>query len=273
MKREVLKKKKFWLVILCALLFAVLNAYLYNVGQSVSATCEQEIARETDPETLYLLGDYYFTVKEVYNIDCARLAFTKALKQGGPFSAWLLHQSGRIDFLQSRYGDAIYKFEQEINLFGEEIPNVYYMLGLTYAFMAMDHGKPEAWIESEKQFKKYLEFDPSSPWAHTDLSWVLYSQEKFSEMEEVTTEGLSSHKFHPWLLNMHGLALMNQGEYLEALSFFEKAEDEAFSLTPEQWGIAYPGNDPRLYEVGLEEFRSAITTNIEIVLEHINIGE
>jgi len=169
-----------------------------------------------------------------------------------------------IDFLEGKSVAAIHKFNKQIEYFGDESPNVYYMLGLTYGYKARQSEAKRDWQHAEENFKKFLEFHPESPWTRTDLSWVYFSQGKYEEMVPVLEEGLEYEPEHPWLLNMYGLALLNTGERELANQYFLQAAIEADKLKIEDWGKAYPGNDPRVWEQGLSEFKEAIWRNIEI---------
>ena len=63
----------------------------------------------------------------------------------------------------------------------------------------------------------------------------------------------------------YGVALLNLDEYENALTALLEAKDLASRMTPEMWGSAYTGNDPIIYQTGLEEMRRNIDENIEIV--------
>ncbi len=221
----------------------------------------------TDPFTL---GEYYFNsnneVDGHYDLKLARQYYTQAIDQGSDEkSVW--YQLGRIDFLEGKYDAAIFKFEKQISLHGDAIPNVYYMKGLAYGYKARKLGEEEGWSKAEESFKKYLEFEPDSPWVRTDLSWVYFSQGKFVEMLPVLEDGLLDEPYNPWLLNMHGLALLNTGNKNEAREQFLQAKEYASYLEPAEWGRIYPGNDPAAWEQGLAEFRSLIEKNLNLSTE------
>ena len=142
------------------------------------------------------------------------------------------------------------------------------MLGLTYGYRAKEGGNEDDWNESEASFRKYLEFNPTSPWARTDLSWVLFSEGKYEEMKPVLEEGLVHHPKHPWLLNMYGLALLNTGEHERAHAYFMDAYTYLRAYSAEDWGSAYPGNDPRIWGEGLDEMKKAVKHNLEITAKN-----
>ncbi len=222
------------------------------------------------PTDHFALGQYYFNVENDshghYDLAKARTEYSAALAEESTTNPMLWYQLGRIDFLEGRYISALYKFNKQIEYFGDEIPNVHYMLGLTFAYKAEQSNDVAEWQNAENSFKKYLEFDSESPWAHVDLSWVYFSQGKYEEMVPVLEEALLKNPDHPWLLNMYGLALLNTERKQEAEEVFEHAGREANKLTRDDWGRAYPGNNPAEWQQGLDSFRQAIRQNILLVV-------
>ena len=225
---------------------------------------------ELEPEELsyFELGQYYFNQGDspdgAYDLIKARDNFQKAIAEDPDGNSVVWHQLGRINFLEGRFDDAIYSFKKQLQYFGDEVPNVYYMLGLTYGFMARGSQDEELWRLAAENFLKYLEYDPQSPWAKVDLAWVYFAQDRYEEMLPLLETGLFDHPDNPWLLNMYGLALMNTGENKIAHEQFTRALEQAEALTAEDWGLSYPGNDPKLWPVGLAEFRKAIAKNKDL---------
>lgn len=215
------------------------------------------------------LGQYYFNHGDkadgAYDLKKAREYFEIAIEEDPAAHSLLWYQLGRIDFLEGRFNAAIYKFEKQIEYFKDEVPNVYYMLGLSHGYLARETLDSKEWKQAERFFQTYLGYDPRSPWAHVDLAWAYFSQGKFETMKAVMNEAIQYHPDNPWVLNMYGLALLNTGERAQAREAFLEAQAEAEELTPETWGKVYPGNDPELWEVGLEEFKSLIEANLALV--------
>lgn len=216
----------------------------------------------TDP---FLRGEYYFNhdadAKGPYDLEKAREAYMEALEMDPKGNARTWYQLGRIDFIEGKFISALYKFEKQIEYFNDQIPNVYYMIGLTYGFKAGVTGSEEDWEAAAEGFKTYLTYEPESPWARTDLSWVYFSQGDYARMLPVLEDGLVMYPDHPWLLNMYGLALFNTGERARAHEIFVHAAQEAEKLTTSDWGRAYPGNNPNEWEAGLRSFEEAIQKN------------
>lgn len=221
-----------------------------------------------DIDSSSLLGDYYFNhgpdADGTYDLVQARAYYEKALRESPQGNNWTWYQLGRIDFLEGKFDGALYKFGKQIEYFGNDLPAVYYMVALTHGYRARTWGREEDWLLAAENFQRYLEFDPTSPWARTDLAWVYFAQGRYEDMKEPLQVGLETNPDNPWLLNMYGLALLNTGEREEAKSYLEKAKAAAQRLTAEEWGRSYPGNDPAAWRRGLEEFRAAIQKNLNL---------
>lgn len=214
------------------------------------------------------LGQHYFNVGDKvdgeYDLKKAANYYEKAVSASSTANLLAWYQLGRIEFIQGHFDEAIEKFNAQTTYFGDELPNVYYMLGLTYGYKAQQTNDQSDWQKSEAAFKKFLEYSPDSPWAIVDLSWVYFSQGKITEMKPLLEHGLISHPNHPWLHNMYGLALLNSGEGEQAKVQFQTALTNAESLTEEEWGRAYSGNSPADWGKGLDSFIAAIKKNLAL---------
>ena len=222
----------------------------------------------TEPRAL---GDYYFSgnngQESVYDLKQARHYYELALTEGLDKDPTLWYQLGRIDFLEGSFTDALYKFEQQLKYFPTGTYRVYYMIGLTHGYQAKETKRAADWLAAEAGFIKFLEFDPSSPWARTDLAWIYFAQGKFAKMKPLLELGLVLQPNHPWLLNMYGLYLVNTGHPAEALTYYDRALANAEALTETEWGSAYPGNNPLFWGDGLTEFRDVINYNRSLVTD------
>jgi len=115
-------------------------------------------------------------------------------------------------------------------------------------------------------FKKFLEWDPINWAIYNDLAWVYFSQGNYAKVVDMAKQGLELFPDNPWLLNMHGVGLMNLGMKEEAHDQFTKALKKASLLTVDDWHTAYPGNHPDVAEKGLSEMRKSIKENINLVV-------
>jgi tetratricopeptide (TPR) repeat protein len=219
-------------------------------------------------ESDFVLGQYYFNHDDSpegpYDLKKAQFFYERAIAKSPRENPILWYQSGRVDFIEGRFDQALLKFGKQIEFFGDEIPNVYYMTGLTYAYRARASGSEEDWLKAEVDFKKAVDFFYEAPWPYVDLAWVYFSQGKFSQMLPVLEKALSLESNNPWLLNMYGLALLNTGDVALAHEYFVFAQEEAGKLTVQDWGKSYPGNNPSDWGRGLAEFRSLIAKNVTL---------
>lgn len=212
------------------------------------------------------IGQYYFNHDDnpsgPYDIVKAQEYYEKEIAQNPTGNNLVWYQSGRIDFINGDFTAALEKFDTQIEHFGDTVHNVYYMIGLTYGYKARASGNADDWKRAEEAFLKFIDFSPQAPWSRVDLAWIYFSQGKYADMIPVLEGGLEYRPDNPWLLNMYGLALLNTGEKEKAKEQFYAARDGAALLTTEDWGKAYPGNNPDAWEQGLLEFRHIIDRNI-----------
>lgn len=213
-------------------------------------------------------GQYYFNADEdpsgPYDLEKARQAYSEAIMASSTENVLAWYQLGRIDFIEGKFDSALAKFAKQQKYFGDTVPNVYYMIGLTYGFKARLTDDPEDWQKGIEAFERYITFEPVVPWPRVDLSWIYFSQGRFEEMIPILEEGLNYSPENPWLLNMYGLALLNTGKNEEALSTFRLADTYVSAVTEERWGKSYPGNNPSDWGAGLASFKDVIKKNIEL---------
>jgi tetratricopeptide (TPR) repeat protein len=258
--------------------FYILGTCVALGGFALAAFLASVPAGETDPapeqeytfssSTSYFeRGEYYFNtngeVDGPYDRERARFFYQKAIKEGEE-DELLWYQLGRLDFLDGDYASAIERFNTQIELYGDTVPNVYYGLGLVYGFMGSENKIEADLWKGVEYFKTFQSLEPNSPWVRVDLSWVLFELKEFEQMIPLLEEGLEDYPDNPWLLNMYGLALMNTGHRAQAIEVFEQSLVGAKQLTVEEWGQAYSGNNNASWEAGLEQFIFAIEKNIEI---------
>lgn len=237
----------------------------FLVFQSAREHADSAVHGITDP---FQRGQYYFNYENSpdgpYDLEKARHYYEEAIRASSTQYAFAWYQLGRIDFLEGEFNAAIYNFNKQVEHFGDATPSVYYLLGLTYGYKASERDNARDWAKAEQGFLDYLAYDPESPWARTDLAWVYFAQGKYEEMLPVLEKGLEIHPEHPWLLNMYGLAFLNLGAYEKAHRTLLEAQTFAAEVTVEDWGQAYPGNDPARWHEGLAEFNYLIQKNIDI---------
>lgn len=192
-----------------------------------------------------------------YNLFLADLSFRTALVLDSQApDAW--HQRARIAFLAGNFDAARRLINRQLEVHGDELMASYYIRGLI-------EGYAKNYSDAERDFSRFIAWDPGNWAAHNDLAWVYFAQGKYAEAKEEAARGLSSNPTNPWLLMTHAMARFNLGERDGVLEELERAKSHADGLTPSGWGRAYPGNDPASAARGLEAFRASIAANIDLV--------
>lgn len=254
------------LLVIASVLVAGFITFIYEhffqVEASMGIGCDEDFSNVVEFDEAMTIGNGYFGEGPTYNIFCAKLAYTRALSIDSGRDPMPWYQLGRIHFIQGDFPQAIHRLDTVIERYGTTtIPNVHYMLGLTYGYRAHETGSGEDWLEAEKEFSEYNRLAPLSAWSRVDLAWVLFSQKKYEEMKAPLEEALFNHPQNPWVLNMYGLAQLNTGDKVGAKESFVKAERSLVEMSAEAWGQVYPGNDPARWEAGLEEMKELVKKN------------
>jgi tetratricopeptide (TPR) repeat protein len=206
-------------------------------------------------EVLFYLGSRHLGGGGRYDLLSSERYLTSA-ERIDP-SLYLVHyQLARVYFLTTRYTLALNEVNKEI----KNSPNFsrnYYLRGLIYGY---DKKLPEA----ASDFEEFINREPDEWAGYNDLAWILFQLGDYRGVKESMEQILVSVR-NAWLLNAYGVALLNLGELEAAHNAFTEARELASRMSPEEWGTAYIGNDPRIYGTGLEEMRRNIDENLERV--------
>ena len=211
------------------------------------------------PSIDYKLGNIFFgQVPRLYNLTLAQLFFTHASYPplGKPYP-YAHHQLSRTYFISGNLNIALSEAKKELEMYPENTAT-YYILGLTYGFMNMEE-------EAIDAFSQFIQYNPDSWAAKNDKAWLQFRIGDIDGSLKTMKSAVLSHGDNPWVLNTYGTLLINKKRYREAGVILEKALAYAKMMTEEEWGNAYPGNDPRIYKVGLQAMISSIQGNLAIV--------
>jgi len=213
------------------------------------------------PSTHKRIGDIFFGgVSKLYNVNLAQFFFTYAAYPPlGKPASYAHHQLSRTYFIKGNLERSVEEAYKEIEVYPEHW-NTHYVLALTLGYMNREEEAIEA-------FGKFLEYKPESWAARNDRAWLQFRIGDIDGALE-TMEPVASYIDNPWVQNTYGTLLLNKKQYGEARIAFEHAQRGANALTEEMWGIAYPGNDPRVYADGLRAMRDAIGNNLRLVAEN-----
>ena len=61
------------------------------------------------------------------------------------------------------------------------------------------------------------------------------------------------------------MSLLNLGDKDGSKKAFQGALVILETMSPESWGAAYPGNDPKIYYIGLSGMKKSITDNLKLL--------
>ncbi len=191
---------------------------------------------------------------KAYDIKIAEYFFEKA-NRFDPEYPYLQHQRARIAFLNGDFKTAMLRIDQEIEMYGAEHPNSYYVRGLIEGF-ASDYQN------AALDYARYLSSDPTNWAAINDYAWVLLKDGRAREAIVATARGLSFFPDNPWLLNTNAIALYEIELVEPALEQARKAETAAHDVSEYDWLMAYPGNEPRSAGSGIATLHKSTHDNI-----------
>lgn len=208
------------------------------------------------------MGNIFFgEVPVLYNVRLAQLFFEhSSYPPFGKPASFAHYQLSRTYFIQGNLLEARIEAEKELELYPDN-KRTYYILGLTYGYIGQEE-------KAIKAFEKFLEWKPDSWAARNDRAWLQF---RVGDIDGAlaTLEPVATWRKIPWTQNTYGVLLMNKGRYIEAKEAFLNAKRDADNMTEAQWGIAYPGNDPRMYSAGLAAMRASIEENLKLIDEKL----
>lgn len=224
--------------------------FLWNqLGQEKIAT----IINPNDPDLFLEIGNSSFGHGEKYDIKKAEVAYVKAITLDPNFKE-AHYQLGRIHFINGKFQSALAEMNVVLRI-DPEFKKAYYMYGLINGY----GGDLDAATWGFSEFIKRDDFN----WAgYNDLAWIYFKKGDYQKTKETALEGLKHAERNPWLSNIYGVALLNLGEKEKAQEALQVALEESEKMSPADWGIAYPGNNPEIYATGLKETKDVIRYNL-----------
>jgi tetratricopeptide (TPR) repeat protein len=213
------------------------------------------IINPNDPELLLAIGSWHFGGGGTYDIETAKEYFLRASQL--QYENYQIHyQLGRIYFIQGKFRLALHNIKEVMRI-NPDFKKGYYMYGLINGYS----GNIEQAIWGFEEFIRRDDFN----WAgYNDLAWIYFQKGDYKKTSEIAQKGLEKAEVNPWLHNIYGTALLNLGSTEKARNEFQMALRYSERMTPAEWGGAYPGNNPKEYERGLTEMRTAIKHNFSL---------
>lgn len=206
-----------------------------------------------DPAILFQKGEYYFG-GGAYDIDRAERYYEIVRRISNDTYPGARYQLSRIAFIKGELAKALLEINAEIT----QYPNFkrsYYVRGLIYAYQ-------KNFVLAEKDFLEFLSWKKDSWAGWNDLAFVYFSQGDFDRAAAAAWSGLALFPENVWLNNSVGAALLNKGDFWRAVYYLEKAKEGVMRMSPLDWGAAYPGNNPLVYEEGLAAMKASIEGNL-----------
>jgi tetratricopeptide (TPR) repeat protein len=207
-------------------------------------------------QKIFSKGNTYFNSAGTYDLEKAAkwyriAAFIDHESSGAHY------QLARVYFVQNDLEKAKSEIDKAIKK-NPEANRAFYIKGLI-------DGYSKNYPEAIADFGKFVEKSPTEWAGYNDLAWVYYENKDFENAKTVLEKGLEVKPDNPWLLNGLGAAYHALGEDEKAKDILEKASQLAEKLTPSEWKMAYPGNDPSSADWDLAKFKTDINFNQNLV--------
>jgi len=255
-------KNKFYYIFTYLALFVVALVITFYGSRYFNSTDQIYVDIPKDL-TSFEKAEFYFSAAN-YDLVKARSFYEAAIRENPRGNSLQWYQLARINFIQGEFDTSLHNLGMQVWYFGDTIHNVHYMYGLVYGFRADMLNREKDFDLAAEHFLRFLEYDKYNPWARIDLAWIYFSQRNFEQMVNALVPVYEQEQDNPWLLNMYGLALLNTGESKRAVDYLTKAAELSLDLVPADWAAVYPGNDPKDYQAGLDEFIVALNLNLAV---------
>lgn len=241
--------------------FTVLVCALVLFHGSLRTTWEDmRLAAMPSAEAAFTYGTSHldYAMPHEYDIDRAKMLFEKTAALNAKYP-YVHHQLARIAFLKGDFETALREINLEIELFGDEHANAYYVRGLIKGFAGDYEG-------AAADYETYLKSDPKNWAAINDYAWVLLKDGRYRDALVALDWGLLTHPDNPWLHNSRATALFEMQRLDDALEAAQRASSLVELVTTEAWLTAYPGNDPLVATEGIAAFKRAVAENMNSIV-------
>lgn len=201
-----------------------------------------------------------------YSVTIGRFAYehsiTASVRLNRMPLSYAHYNLARISFVEGSLIESISEANQEEHYYPKNYV-VYYIRALSYGFLSHED-------KGIHDLEFYLKQYPDSWPARNDLAWLYFRVGNLDKAYETILPATTMFKGTPWVEVMYGSILLNQKHYKEAKEAFLRAERTVNVMTSEDWGRAYPGNDPRIYGDGLISMKKMIEENLKLVDEKLS---
>lgn len=213
------------------------------------------------PRFIFHTGNVFFgDVPVLYNLNFAHFFFKHAAypllrREPAPYAHY---QLSRTYFIRGELFSALDEAKAELSAYPNH-SGTYYILGLTYGYMNRNH-------EAIDAFSQYIETHPGTWAGRNDKAWLQF---RIGDIDGAlaTMEPISENfPYTPWVQNtLCALLLNKEDRHADAEKACLRARDSIDKMTASDWGRAYPGNHPQIYENGLQSMRKSVEQNLVIL--------
>ncbi len=213
------------------------------------------------PAASFKFGNIFFgDIPRLYQIDTAHFLFKQAAyprlhSEPAPYAHY---QLSRTYFIRGDLFSALDEARAELTAYPDHT-GTYYILGLTYGYMNRNH-------EAIDAFSQYIETHPGTWAGRNDKAWLQF---RIGDIDGAlaTMEPIAENfPYTPWVQNTLCALLLNREDRLaEAEKACSRAKESIDKMTASDWGRAYPGNHPKIYENGLQSMHKSVEQNLAIL--------
>lgn len=213
------------------------------------------------PKYFFSAGNLFFgDIPALYSLDAAHVLFKQAaypLLHSEP-APYAHYQLSRTYFIKGDLFSALDEAKAELDAYPDHA-GTYYILGLTYGYMNRDH-------EAIDAFSRYIETHPGTWAGRNDKAWLQF---RIGDIDGAlaTMEPIAENfPYTPWVQNTLCALLLNKDDRIaDAEKACSRAKASIDKMTASDWGRAYPGNHPQIYENGLQSMHKSIEQNLAIL--------
>ena len=216
------------------------------------------------PSFSFSIGDVFFgKTKSLYNVKLAQFFYYTATHPIGSESPprYAHYQLSRTYFIEGKLEKALEEAEQELSIYPDSL-STYYILGLTYGYMGRTH-------EAIDMFSIYIKAHPETWAGRNDKAWLQFRVGDIDGAMQTIEPIAKNFKYTVWVQNTYCALLINKKRFTEAKEACGYAREAANKMNNEDWGHAYPGNDPRIYMTGLSAMKLSIDHNLTLIEKNL----
>jgi tetratricopeptide (TPR) repeat protein len=207
------------------------------------------------------LGNLFFgNVQVLYNLPLAKFFYKQSIhydEDCGLPIPFAHYQLARASFIEGNLEKSLSELTLELTYYPLHY-HAHYMQGLVFGYM-------ERYKEAIDAFGKYIEANPKTWAGRNDRAWLQFRIGDIDGALATIEPAYASFPDNPWVLNTYGTLLMNKGNLRKAKEVLQKGLAVTEKMPEASWGRAYPGNDPRVYPVGLSAMKNAFKNNLTLI--------